>query len=314
MGKTIDNNRGVQSVCGMDKEELDNFAHDMVHFAEQRERIYHYTSMNTFFKILEDAKDDHFIFRAGSLYTMNDRQEMVLGYENIKKYLPKVEEKLRVKDDEKIFNMTKDQQGNRKIQNEFGEWLKNDDITNFIVSFSKAPDILPMWALYGERGTGVCMEFSPYIINKYYKDNDIDIKKEIEDCKYSPKEIKDFLLWRLETIYKQYFEEEKEVRGKPLTKASYLVTMCCIAGAFVKHPAFKYEQEVRMNVFMHKKHWKFDEKSHKPYVEIPIPLHALTDVIVGPAANLDLINSMFLCLRAKGLSIEPKQSEIPFKL
>ena len=314
MGKVKDSNRGVQSVCGMDKEELENFAQEVVLLDNKRKRIYHYTSMSTFFKILQDAKDDHFIFRAGSLYTMNDPQEMMLGYENIKNYLPKVEEKLKVKDDEKIFNITKDQQENRKIQNEFGDWLKNDDITNFIVSFSKAPDILPMWALYGERGCGVCMEFSPYTINMYYEDNNIDITKEIEECKYSQKEIEDFMLWRLETIYNKYLGEEKEHRKKTITKASYLAMMCCIAGVFVKNPAFGYEQEVRMNVFRHKKDWKFDEKSHKPYVEIPIPLHALTDVIVGPTADLDLINSMTLCLRTKGFSIDPRRSEIPFRI
>ena len=129
---------------------------------EKRERMYHYTSLDTFYKIIEGVKDDYFTFHAGSIYTMNDTQEMLLGYNSIMKYLPTIEDNLKVPEEEKITTILKDKTKNKLIMEKFGEWLINDDITNFVVSFSAKPDILPLWALYGGIGTGVCLEFSPY--------------------------------------------------------------------------------------------------------------------------------------------------------
>lgn len=293
------------------KEDIDY----IIEFQAKKERVYHYTSIDTFFKIVDGVEDDHFIFRAGSLYTMNDRQEMILGYDYIKKYLPLVEKELGVKEEEKIFNMTNSQKDNKKIKDNYGSWVMNDDTTNFIVSFSQSPDILPMWSLYGDHGRGVCLEFSPYIIKKYYNDNKINNHLTIESCKYTEEEIKDFILRNLSIVYELFLNHESQKdRLKPYTKATYLTTMCCVVGAFIKHPGFEYEKEIRMNVFKNIKDWKFNEINHRVYVEIPIPKKSLTGVIVGPAANLyDFRNSIVLCLRKVGLSIEPKHSAIPFK-
>lgn len=281
----------------------------------QKERVYHYTSMDAFFKILKGAKDDHFVFRAGSLYTMNDRQELLLGYDYIKKYLPKVEELLDVKKEERIFNMTKNRRENKKIIENYGNWVLNDDTTNFIISYSNAPDILPMWALYGDKGKGVCIEFSPYIIKQYYNEK-IDKYLIIDSCKYTEDEIEVFMLRRLKLIYNLFLNQnDEEERRNPYIKARYLTTMCCLVGAFVKHPGFEYEKEIRMNIFREKSEWKFSDNNYRAFVEIPIPINALTGIIVGPAADMDdYKNSIILCLRTKGLSIDPIHSEIPFRL
>lgn len=296
---------------------LDKWAYEMVEMQEKKERVYHYTSMDTFFKIVEGAKDDFFVFRAGSLYTMNDSQEMLIGYEYIKKYLPDVEKELGVCDEDKIFNMTKNLKTNKNIKENYGSWVKNDDTTNFIVSFSQKPDILPMWALYGDKGRGVCLEFSPYIIKEFYKDKLIDKNLQIESCRYNEKDIEDFVLRNMRIVYRLFLSQnDKEKRNNPYTKATYLTTMCCIIGAYVKHPSFEYEKEVRMNIFKNIKDWKFDDTEyHRCYTEIPIPLTALKGVIVGPAANIyDFKNSIILRLRTKGISLEPIHSKIPFRL
>ena len=94
--------------------------------------------------------------------------------------------------------------------------------------------------------------------------------------------------------------------------------MCGVIGAFVKHPGFEYEKEIRMNLFRHKREWIFAETSHHHhtvYVESVIPTSALTGIIVGPAANMkDVKNSMIMALRSKGIIIEPRHSEIPYRI
>lgn len=285
----------------------------------KRERIYHYTSMDTFYKLLDGIKEDCFTFHAGSVYTMNDSQEMVLGYNKIKKYLPIVENKLKIPKEERLLNLTDNKEKNRDISDQFGEWMINDDTTNFVISFSATPDILPMWILYGGNSAGVCMEFSPYVIKQYYKQKLNENHLEIEKCVYTEKDVENFLLKDLEVIYKLFLKQnDKSKRSDPNIKTQYLATMCGVIGAFVKHPGFEYEKEIRMNLFRHKKKWIFAETNHHHhtvYVESVIPTSALTGIMVGPATNMkDVKNSMILALRSKGIIVEPKHSEIPYRI
>lgn len=282
-------------------------------------RIYHYTSMDTFYKLIEGIKDGYFTFHAGSVYTMNDSQEMILGYEKILKYLPCVEEKLNLKQEEKLFNFFRDSKENEDIMREFGNLLNNDDTSNFVVSFSSAPDILPMWSLYGGQGTGVCLEFSPYVIKEYYKGKNIEKDLQIDECVYKEDDVKELMIRRLTIIYKQFLDKNNtEMRLNPLNKAKYIATMCGIAGAYVKHICFEYEKEVRMNVFRSKEKWFFDNTKnghYVTYVNVPIPVDALKGIIIGPAAEIDKVrNVIIMLLRTKGIHIEPTQSKVPYRI
>lgn len=292
---------------------------EIIEMQEKMERMYHYTSMDTFFKIIDGINDDFFTFRAGSVYTMNDRQEMKLGYECIKKYLPVIEKDLKVDKEDKLFHLLEKHETNKEIKDNFAEWLINDDISNFVVSFSSKPDILPMWALYGDRGKGVCLEFAPYIIKEYYKEKQIDSNLSIKRCVYNDEEIENLLLNELKIIYKSFLNSNSiEERRKPMIKIQHLGAMCGLVGAYVKHPGFEYEQEIRMNVFRNRKEWRMTEtrfNHHTVYVEVPIPIKSLTKVIVGPAANMeDSINSITMSLRAKGIIVDTVHSDIPFRI
>ena len=250
---------------------------------------------------------------------MNDTQEMLLGYNCIMKYLPIIEEKLKVTEEEKITKILKDKTKNELITEKFGEWLINDDITNFVISFSAKPDILPMWALYGGMGTGACLEFSPYIIKDFYSQKFDEKNLEIKKCVYRKETIEKKLLSELETAYKLYLKSNDDTgRKDPMEKLKSLATMCGVIGAFVKHSAFEYEQELRMNVVRSKDEWKFAETRNgqrSVYVEVPIPINALTGITIGPAADMNHVkNALTMALRTKGIKVEPIQSEIPFKL
>jgi len=297
----------------------ENDIKEIVDRNDKNERIYHYTTLEAFYKIVDGINDDVFTFRAGSVYTMNDTQEMVLGYNKIMEFLPKIEQTLKVKKEDRITEITNNQRNNKHIQEKFGEWLINDDNTNFVVSFSSTADILPMWALYGGMGTGVCLEFSPYEIKKYYEKVCNEKHLRIEHCKYNENDIQAYLLDELEIVYRLFLKSNNaDERKDSLVKAKYLATMCGITGAYVKHIGFEYEREIRMNIFRNKNEWKFVETRNgyrSAFVEVAIPLNALTNIIVGPAADMGKVkNAMTMTLRKKGITIEPKHSGLPYRI
>lgn len=298
---------------------LDKWAYEMVDLQEKKERVYHYTSLETLYTIISGVKDDFFTFHAGSVYTMNDSEEMKRGYDYIKKYLPLIEEELKVPKEHRLLNLTNNKDVNKNIKKNFGEWIINDDNTNFVISFSSEPDILPMWALYGNNGEGVCLEFSPYVIKKFYEQRLKEKNIQINRCVYNEEEIKVYTIGDLSIIYKMFLEGvSDEKKTDPYEKVKYLAIMCGIIGAYVKHPGFEYEKEIRMNVFRNIKYWRFHETRYghqSAYVEVPIPIASLTNIIVGPAANMEYVNNALkLRLRTIGVKIEPIQSKIPFRL
>ena len=273
--------------------------------------------MDTFFKIVENVKEDFFTLHAGSIYTMNDRQEIKLGYEYIKKIIPIIDKRRKITPEDSFLHYITDIEKNNNIEDDFGDWLVNDDTACFVVSFSKTPDILPMWSLYGDKGSGVCLEFSSNIIEQYYKTNR-ERYFHIEECLYNEDMICRFLERKIEHYYDMYMKSKVSNKNVPTEKARYFATLCCTAGAYIKHYGFEYEKEMRMSVLRNKKDWQFNETSShnlSVYVEVQIPKNALTGLIVGPTVNmLDVRNPMIMYLRAKGINVEPIQSEIPFRI
>ena len=243
---------------------------------------------------------------------------MILGYESIKKYLPEVEKELQVSYDDSMLNSCLDIIQNNEICDKFGEWMINDDITSFVVSFSAQSDILPMWSLYGDKGAGVCLEFAPYKIKEYYKQLPNHTFASIERCRYNEEEIKLYLKESVKIVCRLFLENvDQDKRKEPLEKAKYLAVMCNLFGACIKHKSFAYEQEIRMILLRHKDEWLFKptvDNHLSAYVEAPIPISALTNIIIGPAADMDKVrNGLKLLLRTKGINIEPNQSTIPFR-
>lgn len=85
MNNCLDCAKNCESIPLTGKEDLYNPSEDLidrvVENQERSKRIYHYTSLETLYKLVDGVKDNHFTFYAGSIYTMNDSQEMNLGYE-----------------------------------------------------------------------------------------------------------------------------------------------------------------------------------------------------------------------------------------
>ena len=56
--------------------------------------VYHYTSLDTFLKLLDGIKYGYFRFWASDIFTMNDPTEFYHGFEKLWKLLPEIEDNL----------------------------------------------------------------------------------------------------------------------------------------------------------------------------------------------------------------------------
>ena len=63
------------------------------------ELMYHYTSLSTLQCLLDNISNNHeFIFHASSIYSMNDSQEFIHGYNVVLDWLKKYEEEQGIKE------------------------------------------------------------------------------------------------------------------------------------------------------------------------------------------------------------------------
>ena len=109
---------------------------------DKGELLYHYTNVEALFNgilVNNPSSDKNAIslFATDSEY-LNDTNEIHYGNLQIDAMIsdPFAEE----------FIVTKDVK-------------KYEDIQHFVTSFSRAKDILPMWATYGKRGSGIALGF-----------------------------------------------------------------------------------------------------------------------------------------------------------
>ena len=180
------------------------------------ELAYHYTTVETFLKILDNSicrnqgerlKD--FIFWASSIYAMNDPQELIHGFHLLwNKELHIIEKDLKIpKDENRISSIWKDEK-NKRTDDEQNQTLLNELYEShqvpFVISFSKHRDSLPMWNTYAHDSLGISLGFenNEYIIshnNNGVFDVDMNYKLHAIDVNYG-----DF-----EDITRNFLRQEK---------------------------------------------------------------------------------------------------------
>lgn len=266
--------------------------------------VYHYTTIEAFFEMIKKIKwnktaDEHYLtFWASSIYAMNDPQEFMHGYKILQdSLLPEIERKLGIKENNlKLSNMA-------KIcgYKDLDKWNKNvidmiysaQDVP-FIVSFSRNKDYLPMWKEYANDGKGVCLCFNnyEYTIKKLENINiDIDITHRLHANDISYERADDSIKNALYSIYCRYYEdyrnENKEIQKQKML--SCFATMAVTVSPYFKHNAYKYENEVRLIEFKKDNNdvnYRISKHGRLiPYIEVPVKLQYLNQIIIGPCAD-----------------------------
>ena len=291
------------------------------------EQVCHYSSIYSFEKMIQNitkrGNDYYLTFWASSIYAMNDPSEFIYGYNLlIKDILPSIEKELRIKEDRlKLSQLWRQIEG----VNNTMEWDKKligaiyeSHQSPFIISFSREKDFLPMWNTYSDKGKGVCLCFDNYWYQ--YKNDNIELMHKLHASEVSYGEVDKSVFNVVRILYRDYYKQYKDVQDRMQRvkeMAQCFASLAVVASPYHKHKAYEYEKESRLIEF------KKDEKEVQyrcnnwgriiPYIEVPIKLEYLKQIIVGPCADsASIIRELKAQLSSYGITdIVP--SQIPFR-
>lgn len=276
---------------------------------EKVEYYYHYTTQDTLCSLLnkyrESKAQGNLIFWASSIFTMNDPQEMKHGVEVFKVLIPFNEGFYEIHPEERLNIGILDSE---KI-------LSDHSHTPFVISFSRNRDDLAMWALYGDGGHGVVLKFNKDL--KSYP-SDINGVTKPENVYYGKGSDRIQLIFQiynkglLELRSCKSEEQKKECREKTVSK---LYTHIC---PFIKTESYHNEKESRLSYYDVPSHlikFRTRNKNLIPYIEVPIPIEYLEEIILGPCCNFELAHfSIRYLLDCCGLQrVNVSKSSIPYR-
>ena len=286
--------------------------------------VYHYTSYDTLFSLLKgfcDRKSDGCIyFRASCIYNQNDPKEMEYGYDAIKEYLPSYEEKENIPISDRLSQVYENPDFEIMCKNDYHQKMLDDYIEigtiPYTISMTAKRDYLPMWSMYGKNGDGVCIKFEiekmEKILNSFWG-----------FVSYGKKELNKNMEVFFPSIYEiltkdSYMAENSELINDKISKLSLInITI----SPFLKHKDYKYEKEfrfvyhidylpeIKVERFYRPRLFKIS-----PYVEIPIPVDALKEIIIGPCANYNVLEPIINReLVHCGINVRVSKSKVPYR-
>lgn len=274
--------------------------------------FYHYTTQETLCGMLNKCREDNshdaqenLIFWASSIFTMNDPQEMKHGVEVFKVLIPFNEGFYEIHPDERLNIDTLDSE----------KLLSDHSHTPFVISFSGNRDDLVMWALYGDGGHGVVLKFNKDLTS--YPSTLVGVTKP-ENVYYGKGSDRIQLIFQiynkglLELRSCMNEKQKKECRKKTLSK---LYTHIC---PFIKTESYRNEKESRLSYYdVPSRLVKFRTRNKNviPYIEVPIPVDYLEEIVIGPCCNFELAKSSIrYLLDCCGLQrVHISKSSIPYR-
>ena len=271
--------------------------------------LYHYTSIEVLKCLFENYSNDHpyLTFWASNCAFMNDPSEIKEGIKLIIKSIDNFECPI--------------------LKEELKSFLENDKFYDYLVSvstkaafgvpyaisFSRCPDNLNMWNMYGDKSQGVMLGFNRDILEQYNN------KNQISDCIYSNV---------LTSTFKEYINsllQESFLCQKPRPDGVsrkfynlYVLTKfaSCIVPS-IKHKTYEYEKETRMVAFSKSPKFRTLHNLLIPYIELSVPTSALENIMIGPNCDNRNILSVKTLICSKGLDDifnNITQSTLPFKI
>lgn len=308
-------------------------------------RVYHYTTMDTFFHLIEsisESKDKNsFVFRATHLFFMNDPQEFVYGQKVLMEILKDIESEKDVPNDYCLSNFFE-----RHKEKSIEEWnqtfLKSIEEQNeipYAISFSRHEDSLPMWLNYGENGKGICLSFHESELNIAGLSPSDQQDEKIEkvcvlnnyDVYYKPKTIIDHnghKSWLYKEIKRQYEKlywdniQDRDIQNLLKQQIAVIKALTIVECPYIKSIEYEGEKESRIirslrrdyNGDLKELHFRCNDKGNIiPYVNMEIPIHMLDYVRIGPISDIELSKKAINMMKKYGLIFDIKESQIQYR-
>lgn len=308
--------------------------------------VYHYTSLDTFLKLLDGIKNGYFQFHGSDILSMNDPTEFIHGFIELWRILPKIEDdyydkvrnnpnhfQIDVKTLDDKFRLSKmwDDKNNgiscEKMISDYVNAMHESILLPFVVSFSCQKDFLPMWSTYGDGGHGIALGID---IQAYYiKKRSVFGKTLFDISNYNENElhsvlvsydnisvshplalyVQSFLYTYLKNVQEAIDDEAKIARLEEGTIRNIFI----FSSALIKNKVYSYEEESRLlcNCSDVKDvHFKINANQNVvPYIHVNIPVSKLKDIILGPCCDEESTRLM-LTTRLNQLGIVFQQNRI----
>lgn len=271
------------------------------------EYIYHYTSAKSLLGLLHTPTDTersiisdnsgnldygyYLDFHAGAINLMNDEQENKLRKDIFRK-IP-----------ECLYASAK-----------FVEWIDGELYT---VSFSTEPDYIPMWRIYADDNSGICLKIQhkelECTLKKINNESFVDVKAGL--CLYLSKS-------EFRKELRKVLSEIVAAHDKNIKSGSQALSNVFVQSAFCKLKTFEYEKEYRLAVFVNKNFCvKQGRYGLSLYYPIKVPLRFLKEIIIGPSPYQDalmysinaLIKSTLGELDKYGINIKVSKSHLKIR-
>lgn len=251
--------------------------------------LYHYTSVETLYKILNNIHKEHdkeFIkLHANYFMNMNDPADC--------QYFVSVLSEI-------LTNGT----------NMYGFFKKQFEIAMheagipYFVSLSSERDSLPMWHMYADSAHGVAIGFSEKLLNdavgnfqnigpQEQKALSTSAFCKLYNCEY----------WTKEEINEKIIVANNIRTDKTWRIMNILTRDACNISYAIKHPKYAYEKESRI-IFM----VSFPYKGWPNFFEFYVPINAIEEIICGPCADEGFVKAVV----PKELHQIVKKSEVPY--
>lgn len=301
----------------------------MVEGLKHTRYVYHYTSIDTLFAILErcrkDKKAEELVFRASNIYKLNDPKEMEFGYDIVKVFLRDYEKKIIPKE-YWLYEIASNKANEIKCKEDYlvgtKSYIIGTGIVPYTISFSARRDYIPMWALYGKTGKGVCLKFDAFkVIDENFKGQ---VGFVAYDMKSGMRTMKEVIPFMYEWYMNSYKNKLSELSIE--NKIFELATICLAASPFVKYKDYQYEKEFRLTYYKH--YGMIDKISASTmldflqpvseissYIEIPIPTTSLKEIILGPSLDSENLKDIIKReINACKIDVRVSRSKVPFKI
>lgn len=285
--------------------------------SELNHSLYHYTGIGSLLGISKSNS-----LWASSVYYLNDGEEIIYAQ---KKLISLVEKRINT--------------ASERLKEFFIEligWLKaftGGAFNLFVFSMSEERSLLSQWRSYTPHGKGVSIEFTPDIIEKIKKKNDLQLTR----VRYEQDEQIQILEMLLDGITKK-FDSQKDIADsyKKSNKKNYQGYLEKFRGdvitvfSTIKNPAFKEEKEWRLiskyyaSYMTPKIKYREGGSMLVPYMEFelerfydnPKNSHPVffKSVCLGPTVRAEMsINALSQFLSNQKIAHETINSKIPYR-
>lgn len=269
---------------------------------------YHYTSFETFLKILNDIKTfngEKFLeLYATRIDKVNDPTELEISKTQFVELLTIYEEIHCICQSKSIA-----EQVASIDESEFRRMCDSERKGHapYITCFSKMEDFIPMWSLYGDKGHGVCLCFTDDIGSECFVERGRIVL--FGDVAYS-NYVESNSIRRVLELYYGIINDECNDSMENIIRDMYLGM-----SPFIKNDAYKYENEYRVCVYNYSvgKCGTF-YNCDKGYISLYVPLKALQKVVWGTKLPKGITESLIKqYFEKEKYNIKIERSEIPFR-